>query len=182
MLTKRVTAPRWLVSIMDPALGAIDRERVALYVNSRDIDDLGDLSKLPEQPTGFHCLPLSVKLENHRLALVEERDANSAWIIFAFSVDRFRHFPDAPSPVTEKGSEITHLPDESREMIDPETIIEIARAICEMPSRGDTNPFSPPDGWERARIRQTAYRALRPTDAPSDSPDTKPAAGETSDS
>lgn len=167
---------------MDPALDAVDGESLRRYLGSRDIDDLGDLSKLSEQPSLFHCLPLSVLFENSRVSFLDEGNADAAWLIFAFHVDNFKNFPDAPRQVAGRGNDNKHLPDEAREMFDPETIIEIARVICEMPGRGDTNPFSPLAGWEHARIRRTAYHALRAETAPVDLPDTKPAVGEASPS
>lgn len=180
-MTPRITAARDVVSVKDPALDKISDKALQLYVGSRNIEDLGDLSELTDKPTIFRCLPITTIWENSRLSFLEDKDANSAWLIFATHVESIKNFPDAPVPVREIGRRDTqHLPDDSRDLFGPELVIEISRVICEMPEKGDISPFSPPDGWQRARILRSSYLALKQVGVPSTKEKDMPTVQETS--
>jgi hypothetical protein len=64
MIRERLTAPRKAVSLFDHALLDIEDGKLREYARTRDLEVLGDLSKLPEQPTIFVLEPMLPKFQH----------------------------------------------------------------------------------------------------------------------
>lgn len=170
MPRKRVTESRDVVCLCDPAMSWIDRGKLVKYSLSRNIEDLGDLKTLQEQPRIYRCRPLSTRAETTGKLYLDENNADAAWMIVASHVE---NISDIATLKKRQINNIDTLEDEVREILPFDEVHEIAKVICELPNSGDNRPFSPPDTWEQGLMRTQWYRALQePPAAPTDSADT----------
>jgi hypothetical protein len=169
MFGKRLTAPTILVSLEDPRLDDIPLDVRRTYAKSRKLEDLGDLSKLLEQPAFFHCLPLTVEYENQREAAFPSREPGQylvqsgnywcVWDIFAAHVTRIDGLDVELFWKTINGKRL--LDDKHKEDIAPSVVREISRTICDLAEKdGEYSFFSQPDTWERDATRRLSRRAL----------------------
>lgn len=138
MIKKRVTAVRRVVSHFDPALANIDSERLKRYIETLDIEDLGDISALTSRPTIFEIAPLKSKYEY----LAYSSGSLDYWGIFATHVTRI-----------EGWGEIERTPDgdisgKERDVFPSNVVQNIADIVITLAtSTGSEGFFSPPGGF-----------------------------------
>jgi len=153
MLRARLTEPRRVVSLHDPAIEAIEFQLIKAYSTSRNIDDLGDLSALPEQATVFTITQMLPKYQH-----LEGR----ADLLFAAHCSGCENGPVDKSDFETKDGR-TSLKVESLEKIPRTTVLELGGVVWELSSvDGDVSPFSSPGIELVNRIREVqSHRALR---------------------
>ena len=153
MLTKRLTEPRRVVSLHDPAIDPIDFQKIKAYSTSRNIDDLGDLSELEDKMTVFKLSPMLPKFQH--LETMLDR-------LFAAHCVGCEDGPLDESDFDEKDGR-RFLKIDSLDKLPRRTVIELGQIVWELASvDGGASPFSSP-GIElvnQIRDRQS-HRALR---------------------
>jgi hypothetical protein len=164
MIKKRLTQQRKIISHFDSAIAQLKPERIKKYVESLDIADLGDLTKLKEQPSIFTIVPLKVKYEY----LSFEPDSNSMWTIFATHV---KHIDNIDFELEFDDGVIT---DNMREYFPPKIIQNISSIIVALANTGQGEVFfTQPQGfWDyifkvKARLATEMSRDVRSEDATS---------------
>ena len=80
-IRRRLSADRRIVSHFDPAIWGISDSKLQRYCEMLDIEELGDLSELPERPAIFTIKPLASKFE-----YLAYSDPPDYWGIFATHV------------------------------------------------------------------------------------------------
>lgn len=161
-MPKRLTAPRKLISIHDPALDDLPSDALTRYVTSLDIEELGDIATMPTPPTVFTVLPLRARLA--RVDHGVQNNNDDWWVIFAFHVTAVDNI-DGALTFEGAGSD-RHLHDDCRELFPDRWIRDIAGMISKL-GNGDA-PFLPPVQMSeiistrkilRARLQEIAARS-----------------------
>jgi hypothetical protein len=140
---------------MDDAIRDLPNEVIEKYGMSLDIEDLGDLSKLPEPPTIFECAPLSAS--KARMDKGPRNTNDDWWVLFAFHVTGVENMD---GELTFEGNGPTkHLSDKCRDLFPDSFIRDIGRMISRL-GNGDA-PFALPGGTMETIItrRQLAARS-----------------------
>jgi hypothetical protein len=151
MLGTRLTATRWVVSLFDDALSEIDYSLLVAYSTSRNLDYLGDLSKLEHKPVMFEVAPITTRTE---------RFMDDDHMTFAYCVRDMKHAPPEWNSEWKETAGLRYMEDAAREKIPLNVIQEIAQVAREM-ANGDSAPFSPPDGWAGFRARATLVASAK---------------------
>lgn len=153
MLRQRLTEPRRVVSLHDPAIDGIDFQKIKAYSSSRNLDDLGDLDALEEKPTVFRIAPMLPKYQ-HLEAMLDR--------LFAAHCVGCEDGPLDESDFDEKDGR-RFLKTDSLDKLPRRTVLELGHIVWELASvDGGASPFSSP-GIElvnQIRDRQ-AHRAIR---------------------
>lgn len=156
MLKTRLTEPRKVVSMLDPAMRQIDPQRRGAYVMSRNIEDLGDINAIEEKFAIFTLEPMKPNFQH--LAGVPH-------LLFAAHCIAAENAPVSGSDFAEKDGR-TRLKVESAEKIPLDVTMELGQVVLELASvDGDyASPFSSPVIEWVNRIREAerhdATRAL----------------------
>jgi len=140
VMPRRLTSSRDLISIHDPALGNVSTDIMQQYGMTLNIDVLGDLSKLPEPPTIFTCLPLRASLA--RLDRGARNTNDDWWILFATHVTAVA--PLQGDLVFDGAGAERHISDDCRDLFPDKWIRDIAVMITKL-ANGEA-PFAPPVG------------------------------------
>jgi len=160
MLATRLSAPRQVVSLLDPALQLLSYDAVHKYSLSRDLSDLGDLPTLAEQPSIFLVSPL---LTEHEHWIDGGLSDNSLvlWRIFSTYCTAITGVDCQMLKERDK----LRMNDSMREVIPREVVQEIAHFVIELATRdGKTLPFSSPvTSWGGIWAAGRALRALTPS-------------------
>ncbi len=153
MLRARLTEPRKVVSLNDPAIEAIEFQKIKAYSTSRNLEDLGDLSKLPDPVTVFTIGPMLPKFQH----LETQPD-----LLFRNHCSACENGPVDKSDFETKDG-YTSLKKESIEKLPRKTVLELGNVVWELASvDGNESPFSSPGIELVNRIREVqAHRALR---------------------
>jgi len=154
MLTRRLTAPREAVSMLDPAMRQIDPKKRIAYSQSRNLEDLGDLSALAEPFVVFTLAPMLPKYQH----LAGRLD-----MLFAFHCLKVEGCHITPADFENKDG-VMYMKQESMETLPLDMVLELGQVILDMASvDGAASPFSSPVSDWQGRIqeadRQTAIRA-----------------------
>jgi len=153
MLKTRLTEPRRVVSLYDPAIEAIEFQRIKAYSTSRNIEDLGDISGLSSPLTVFtitQMLPRYQHLENRND------------LLFMYHCSACENGPVDKSDFETKDGRTT-LKEDSIEKIPRKTVLELGGVVWELSSvDGNESPFSSPGIELVNRIREVqSHNALR---------------------
>jgi len=169
MLRARLTEPRAVISVYDPAIMGIDYQKLHKYKMTRNLDDLGDLSVLKEKPTIHMLEPMLPMYEGFR-----DKPAFNYAVHCSKIID---------GPVTDKDFETddgrTSLKFEAIAKIPDKSVIELGGVVLQLASvDGIISPFilldSTWDAWVRNLQSLNAMRAL--TESRADTPPSKPSA------
>ncbi|MCP4540155.1 MAG: hypothetical protein GY832_23705 [Chloroflexi bacterium] len=152
-----------VVCVTDPALREVQIERMRVYEQSRNIEDLGDFSKLKEQPTVWELAPLGPRFEN----FLDTSTSDDKWFVF-------RHNAKPKGEMLDKAGNSIKIPTEEvngkhilaesvREMVGRDNIHELAMVMiqrCNGRNGGDI-PFVPiaPGIWQLERTQSNHARA-----------------------
>lgn len=171
MLTRRLTEPREVVSMLDPAMRRIDPKKRIAYSQSRNLEDLGDLSVLAEPFVVFTLTPMLPKYQHLAAAL---------HMLFAFHCTKVEGCHITPADFENKDGHV-YLTQKAMETLPLDTVLELGQVVMDMASvDGGASPFSQPviDWQDRIREadRQNAMRAAMGIAAKI--PNTKPSATE----
>ncbi len=132
MITKRITAVTKLVSQFDDAfILGFDTETRQKYLDTLDIEVLGDLTNLKEQPTIFVVSPLKAKYEY----LINDSSVDP-WSIFSTHVEGIQNCPDIK--LQHKQGVLTH---ETQEDLPPRVIQDIAHMIISIANKSGSEVF-----------------------------------------
>ena len=153
MLRARLTEPRKVVSLNDPAIEAVEFQKIKAYSTSRNMEDLGDISKLPNPLTVFTLSPMLPKFQH----LETQPD-----LLFRNHCSGCENGPVDKSDFETKDG-YTSLKKESLEKIPRKTVLELGGVVWELSSvDGNQSPFSSPGIELVNRIREVqAHNALR---------------------
>jgi len=154
MLAKRLTEPRRVVSMLDPAMKQIDPKVRLAYSQSRNIDDLGDIAALAEPFAVFTITPMIPKYQHL---------AGMLHMLFSFHCIKVEGSHITAADYETKDG-VTHMLQESMETLPLDVVLEIGQVILDLASvNGTDSPFSSPvSDWQdriREAQRQTAIRA-----------------------
>lgn len=158
MFPVRPTATFGSVSRFDPSFAELDMALQKNYLLTRDMEELGDLSKLP-QPLGIFWLrPMLTRYQHLE---------GSFDLLFQFHVEKIDGFSDSDwEPIPKDPDGHKRLTDKALERIPREIVIEQGAVVWESASRdGKISPFSLPGTLQAlgARAREvgmlTAVRA-----------------------
>lgn len=154
MLSKRLTEPRRVVSMLDPAMRQIDPKKRIAYSHSRMIEDLGDLSALAEPFAVFTITPMLPKYQHL---------AGMLHMLFSFHCIKVEGCHITPADFETKDGAM-YMKQESMETLPLDSVLELGQVILDLASvDGATSPFSSPvSDWQdriREADRQTAMRA-----------------------
>jgi hypothetical protein len=149
MLKTRLTDPRWVIWLYDPALPtavadhAITHDALYEYAASRDIEALGGLDAVSAwrvPPTLFLLKPMMSSwhpIEDNPTALFQQscseiRNGEPAWSQWERRADGSRFLSDSATDLIPRGC-----------------VLDLGRLVCEMATRGGDTllPFTLPDGW-----------------------------------
>lgn len=144
VVRRRLTSDKRIVCHFDESLALIGNEKLKRYVETLDIDVLGDIGAMEEPPTVFTVKPLTPEGED----LSFNMNADNVWRIFATHV---KNVSGWPIEFNEGVIDYKH-----REEFTPETVQNIASIIVELSNRGNSNVFfTPPVGavrfWDATR-------------------------------
>jgi len=132
MITKRITAVTKLVSQFDDAfILGFDEDIKQKYMDTLNIDELGDLKNLKEQPTIFVVSPLKAKYEY----LINDSSIDP-WAIFSTHVEALQNCPDIK--LEHKQGVLTH---ETQELIPPRIVQDIAHMIVSLANKSGSEVF-----------------------------------------
>ena len=153
MLSKRLTEPRRVVSMLDPAMKQIDPKTRIAYSQSRNIEDLGDIKALAEPFAIFTITPMLPKYQHL---------AGMLHMLFSFHCTEVEGCHIGPSDFETKDG-ATYMKQKSMETIPLDSVLEIGQVILDLASvNGVDSPFSSPvSDWEdriREAQRQDAMR------------------------
>ena len=158
MFPTRPTAAFGAVSRFDPSFAELDTSLQKNYLLTRDMAELGDLSKLP-QPLGVIWLrPMQTRYQHFE---------GSFDLLFQHHVEKIDGFSDSDwEPIPKDPDGRKRLTDAAMERVPREIVIEMGSVVWESASRdGKISPFTLP-GTSRelgARAREvgmlTAVRA-----------------------
>lgn len=155
MLTSRLAAPRWAVSLEDPALIPIAQtapEKLSKYARTRNLDDLGgmaELEKLPTAPTMVKLAPMKAQFDHLE---------NSPALLLSLHVDEWKNAPDSWNDFEAAGAG-RGLSDKAMRLIPRNVVKEWGTLVREL-ANGDDAPFSSPDGWWERLSRRVAIAAI----------------------
>jgi len=163
MLRVKPSASIDVVCMSDPALHEVKIERMRLYESSRDIADLGDLSKLAEQPTVWECDSLDARFEN----FLDGPSSDDLWFVFRHNARPKGELLD------ENGRQVTIpmeevngkkvLSDDVRAMVGRDAVREIASVMIQRCNgrNGVDSPFYAiaPGQWSDERIQYRTHLA-----------------------
>ena len=161
MLKRRITKLFPVIYLYDPALDALPDDTIAEYHKSgRDIEVLGDLSKLPELPTIFECRPLMVKYE-HLADQLQERESSAAWQLFKTHVANVRNLPDDQDGALLRWTDAPNavIEEDCRGKIPRDVKNDIAGVIVQAANEVSQG-FTLPVGFWAARAHLRARRVL----------------------
>lgn len=181
MLRKRLTEPRRIVSMYDPAMKQIDMQRRLLYQSTRNIEDLGDISALSEP---FTICTVAALLPRH------QHLQGFPYLLFAKYCSKIENAHFTESAFEENDGWVS-MKKEFAEELGSDDVVDMAGAILQMASvDGTVSPFSLADtAWQdriREAERQAALRAVigpakkppsKPSTSQSEQPETKPEPG-----
>lgn len=172
MLKAPLTGAFRVACPQDLAACGVPHRAIEQYLLDRDFDALAPhLSGLAEQPTVFHCEPLSAAGER----LADTPTPDTLWRIFQTHVRRIDNFDPARAGelgLVRGANGDMELADSVREnrALGTETIAEVAGVIVQRAmGRGtDVSPFSPPGtSWRATAAASARLRAIRETAAAS---------------
>lgn len=152
MLSRRLTESREIVSVSDPAIVEIDNETIREYLTTRDITRLGDLKKLPQQPTVFVIQPMMPKYQSFE---------NDFDLLCAYHIKEIRNGPEGCNervPIQGDSSGGTRMSEDALNTIPRDVIIELGTVIWQLASKdGRTTPFS----WRGTMLHDTRISQQR---------------------
>lgn len=172
MLTRRLTEPREVVSLLDPAMKQINPQVRIAYSLSRNMADLGDISQLAEPFAIFTLTPMLPKYQHL---------AGALHLLFAVHCMAAKNAPvDGADFETKDG--FTSLDQKAMEKIPLDSVLELGQVVLDLASvDGVASPFtSAATDWEsriREAQRQDALRVATGLVKPSP---TKPSASQKS--
>jgi hypothetical protein len=171
MLRQPLTEPREIVSLLDPAMKQIDRQRRIAYSLSRNMDDLGDISTLKNQFTVAIIHPMRPETR-HLAGLLH--------LLFAANCSDVKNGPTGPSDF-ETTEGMISLKTESLPKLPFDSALEWGQVVLDLASvNGVDSPFSSrATEWESRILeaeRQDAVRAAM--DMSANPPHSKPSASE----
>ncbi len=135
MLRTRITEPRRVVSLNDPAIEAIEFQKIKAYSTSRNIEDLGDLNALSERVTVFTVTQMLPKYQH--LETMPD-------LLFMHHCSACENGPVDKSDFETKDGHTT-LKKDSLEKIPRRTVLELGNVVWELASvDGNQSPFSSP--------------------------------------
>jgi hypothetical protein len=154
MLRKKITEPRRVVSLFDPALRHASAEARAKYTLSRDLIDLGDVDTWPERPTFWLLGPLRPEhahLTDGSASYLRQRMIVSLYLL---SVENWSHELQFE---TIDGVRSVLFDDIDR--MGSDVVADLAGVIAGL-ARSDTTPFSPPAGYSEYLRTDAIRRAM----------------------
>lgn len=161
MLSQRLTEPRRVVSLYDPALCQFSWEKRRKYQQSRDISDLGDIDSLPDKLTIYTIRPLLAEYE-HLCGPRNSSDSDAPpaehRTIFGLHVSKIENAPPEWG-VFETRNDIRYLTEDAISKHPLRTVQEMAKLVVEL-ANGDTRPFGSPVGWQAALVRTESLIAM----------------------
>ena len=171
MLSKPLTEPRRVVSLLDPAMKQIKRQQRIAYSLSRNIEDLGDISTLKNQFTVAIIHPM--RPESRHLAGVLH-------MLFAANCSAVENGPTTQSDF-ETTDGMVSLKTESVVKLPFDSVLEWGQVVLDLASvNGVDNPFTSRATLWESRIqeaeRQDAIRAAM--DIAAKLPHSKPSTSE----
>jgi len=171
MLTERLTDPRWVIWLRDPALAdavarnLIDASAIHKYADSRDLADLGGLDAVkawPSPPSLFKLAPMSTKLQ-----YIEGRFDG----LFALACGEMDNVPASWKKWERSSGGDLHVTDEALARIPRDCVLELGEWVQESATRnGDDLPFTAPDGWAYSLSRSIARAVIRAKSDPASAP------------
>jgi hypothetical protein len=151
-----------LIAPQDPSIKNLNFTTLGNYFRTLDIEELGDLSKLPDKPLIFTVNPLKANYASLDKGFDSQGNdlctADDLWAIFATHV--FELDDKTYDMSTEGDGKYKHLKDDCRDQFFEWEIRGIANCIRQL-ANGDgvTIPFAPPVGileWISNQRRQSA--------------------------
>ncbi len=135
-LPKRITKSRVVYSRVDPAIAKFsDLEKHMQYCRTLDINDLGDLTKLLEQPTAITIAPLKTKWAH--LDKGESFDASDCWLICSTHIEKIDGMT-----LTWENEKAGVLHESVREMLTEDVLFDIAQMVIQLANGDGANiPF-----------------------------------------
>lgn len=166
MLPLRLSEPRRVVSMYDPAMKQIDAQRRLLYQSTRNIKDLGDIDSLPDQFTICTLAPLLPK-HQHLTAYPH--------LLYGKYCSKIENAPFSDNAFEENDGWVS-MKEAFVEKIPADDVADFAGVIIQMASvNGVVSPFSLQDTAWLSRIREVERQdALRAVIEPAKQPPSKP--------
>ena len=153
-----------VVCMSDPALHEVQLDKMSLYELSRNLEDLGDLSKLDEKPTVWRLKPIPQRLEN----FIDQPSSDDMWFIFSRCASTTSQLDSADGPVQVPMEEVNGelvVSGDARDIIPREHVHELAAVAIQRCNgmNGIDIPFAPimPGSWRPGRILYQRHRAQR---------------------
>jgi hypothetical protein len=142
------------VCIHDEALDSVERAALEKYVESRDFDDIAAaLEPLEEKPAIFTLDPLRPAFDGVAVNASIQDLKN----VFAAHVRAIDHVPADLAPKFVRTGDKNYLDTGYVDTLPLVFVVDIAAVVIKH-GQGDSDPFSPPDGYWRRRAQREVRR------------------------